>query len=54
MTETVYIRGKKLQNLLMENNITQKDFCQMLDIQMSELSKMIHNKRTAPVDVVKV
>lgn len=52
MTETVYIRGKKLQNLLMENNITQKDFCQMLDIQMSELSKMIHNKRTAPVDVV--
>ena len=24
----------------------------MLDIQMSELSKMIHNKRTAPVDVV--
>ena len=52
MAETVYIRGKKLQNLLTENNITQKDFCQMLDIQMSELSKMIHNKRTAPVDVV--
>lgn len=26
MTEIVYIRGKKLQNLLMENNITQKDF----------------------------
>lgn len=48
LNDSYVLKGKKLQSILAENDITQMEFSEMLDINMSELSKMIHNKRTTP------
>mgnify|MGYP004687097577 FL=1 len=52
LNNSYVLKGKKLQGILAENDITQMEFSEMLDINMSELSKMIHNKRTTPADTL--
>lgn len=52
LNNSYVLKGKKLQGILAENDITQIEFSEMLDINMSELSKMIHNKRTTPADTL--
>lgn len=41
-----YIRGRKLQNILADNNITQTELAEIINFNKGELSKVIHGKRT--------
>lgn len=50
--QKVYIRGKKLQNLLMANGITQAEISQIIGIDASTLSKMIRGKALMPVSMI--
>lgn len=51
-TQKVYIRGKKLQSLLITNGVTQTEISQIIGTDASTLSKMIHGKVLMPVRTV--
>lgn len=55
MEETInryYIRGRKLQNILADNNITQSELAEIIDFNKGELSKAIHGKRTISINKI--
>ena len=50
--ERHYIRGKKLQNLLAANKITQMEMSDIRKYDMSSLSRAIHGKCPMPDDKI--
>ena len=45
--ERVYLKGKTLKKLLAKNNLTQNDLAEMLDIDRSDMSRLVTNKKPA-------
>ena len=45
--ERVYLKGKTLKKLLEKNNLTQNDLAEMLDIDRSDMSRLVTNKKPA-------